>query len=1090
MKMPPSKVKESIQENQHIQVAVRLRPINSAERKQGSYSVVEANSEKKEVNVKERLGINPTTKTFNYDHVFTQDVKQTDVYKSIVSPIIKEVLDGYNCTIFAYGQTGTGKTFTMEGERSPDPNLTWENDPLTGIIPRSLANIFDQLQSQEVEFSVRVSFLELYNEELFDLLGSSVDPLRLKIYEDSTRKGSVIIQGLEEIIVKSKDEVYEILERGASRRQTAATLLNAFSSRSHSVFTVTIHTKENTMEGEELLKTGKLHLVDLAGSENIGRSGAVDKRAREAGNINQSLLTLGRVITALVEHAPHIPYRESKLTRILQDSLGGRTKTSIIATISPASVNLEETLSTLDYAYRAKNITNRPEVNQKLTKRTLIKEYTEEIDKLRRDLQAAREKNGFFIAEENYNAMQIKLTTQDDEIAELTTRIEVMTEELHKITELFSDTKDKLEETSEKLTHTQDRLVRTRTTLKDTKVTLKVTELELDGHRHLAKELTQSEGDLFDTASSLLQTVDRATSDVSGLHDKVARLKSVEAHNKVTLTQYEETYTSSVVNMETYLRQYAEEQARTYAQHTDHIASKITRNKDHVARLTDQMRELQSCLRDHVSAVTQSAVDGCEQNTAWVESVSIGAQQLQEGENSRHKDIERVLADKLQGAMSEMAAIGASLGQIMQSLESQREAEEVRQRAWAERLTQSLCHLVSSVQEHTRQQGQLIGDLHVTIETLTQAYNSRHKCIQDKLQELVQMTTDNQAVVSQISQQSVSVTSHMRNEMEGHLAGMQQLRDTVEAENQTEVADIVQLKTNHCAATSGHIQQVQTTSKNAHALCSAVHSDVQERVSKSRAALEKYSQETATTCTQQITTFNTQLNTHHSKTDALETSMQLQCDRLVDTLDKQGAAFDEEVDREKTTVSSLRDRTLGFSSDLLARLEDNKEQMRRYIRQEISEDKPTGLTPVRSDYPHKRNIRRISDQQKLLERFRAENPVSDIQEEPDSDTELENMDTAKKCSIVIQGPDNEQLDVSDKSDTVSVKSSTSGYSEISGLSAVSGVSKRSNLECKENDRQGRPIGNKKQKKNFINVTPRKTRLPLRQANEQKIEEES
>ncbi|XP_053389919.1 kinesin-like protein KIF11-A, partial [Mercenaria mercenaria] len=121
-------------------------------------------------------------------------------------------------------------------------------------------------------------------------------------------QGSVIIQGLEEIVVKSKDEVYEILERGASRRQTAATLMNAFSSRSHSVFTVTIHTKENTIDGEELLKTGKLHLVDLAGSENIGRSGAVDKRAREAGNINQSLLTLGRVITALVEHAPHIPY--------------------------------------------------------------------------------------------------------------------------------------------------------------------------------------------------------------------------------------------------------------------------------------------------------------------------------------------------------------------------------------------------------------------------------------------------------------------------------------------------------------------------------------------------------------------------------------------------------------------------------------------------------------------------------------------------------------------------------------------------------------------------------------------------------------
>merc|ERR1712126_282553 len=132
---------------------------------------------------------------------------------------------------------------------------------------------------------------------------------------------------------------------------------------------------QQSLEGEDMLRVGKLNLVDLAGSENIGRSGAINQRAREAGNINQSLLTLGRVITSLVDRTPHIPYRESKLTRLLQDSLGGRTKTTIIATISPGVNNMEETLSTLDYAHRAKNITNKPEVNQKLTKKALIKQY-------------------------------------------------------------------------------------------------------------------------------------------------------------------------------------------------------------------------------------------------------------------------------------------------------------------------------------------------------------------------------------------------------------------------------------------------------------------------------------------------------------------------------------------------------------------------------------------------------------------------------------------------------------------------------------------------------------------------------------------
>lgn len=135
-----------------------------------------------------------------------------------------------------------------------------------------------------------------------------------------------------------------------------------------------------------MLKVGKLNLVDLAGSENIGRSGAENKRAKEAGMINQSLLTLGRVINALVERSPHIPYRESKLTRLLQDSLGGRTKTCIIAAVSPAKCNLEETLSTLEYAHRAKNIRNKPEVNQRMTKRALIKEYINEIERLKADL--------------------------------------------------------------------------------------------------------------------------------------------------------------------------------------------------------------------------------------------------------------------------------------------------------------------------------------------------------------------------------------------------------------------------------------------------------------------------------------------------------------------------------------------------------------------------------------------------------------------------------------------------------------------------------------------------------------------------------
>nr|CAD7264082.1 unnamed protein product [Timema shepardi] len=354
--------------------SAETKPLNSSEKLSKSTSILECGS--RVVEVMERPN-DKHSKTFSFDRVFDPSSRQMDVYKTVLNPLIDEVLAGYNCTVFAYGQTGTGKTYTMEGERTNDPTISWDADPLSGLIPRSLSHLFDELRRLQAEFTVRVSYLELYNEELIDLLSTSNDPSKMKLYEDPLKKGSVIVSGLEEVTVHTKNEIYNIMEKGSMKRQTASTMMNSQSSRSHTVFSITVHIKENSIDGEELLKTGKLNLVDLAGSENIGRSGAENKRAREAGNINQSLLTLGRVITSLVERTPHIPYRESKLTRLLQESLGGRTKTSIIATVSPAVINLEETLSTLEYAHRARNITNRPEINQKLSKKTLIKSSDE-----------------------------------------------------------------------------------------------------------------------------------------------------------------------------------------------------------------------------------------------------------------------------------------------------------------------------------------------------------------------------------------------------------------------------------------------------------------------------------------------------------------------------------------------------------------------------------------------------------------------------------------------------------------------------------------------------------------------------------------
>ncbi|XP_032416779.1 kinesin-like protein KIF11 [Xiphophorus hellerii] len=504
------------EKGRNIQVVVRCRPFNTMEHR-SSHGVIDCDQSRNEVLVRTG-GVNDKSsrKTYTFDMVFGPAAKQIDVYRSVVCPILDEVIMGYNCTVFAYGQTGTGKTFTMEGERTPNARFTWEKDPLAGIIPRTLHQIFEKLSENGSEFSVKVSLLEIYNEKLFDLLSPTEDVNeRLQLFDDPHNKRGVVVKGLEEVVVHNKNEVYQILERGAAKRRTASTLMNAYSSRSHSVFSVIIHMMKITLDGEELVKIGKLNLVDLASSENIGRSGAMGQRAREAGNINQSLLTLGRVITALVEKRSHVPYRESKLTRILQDSLGGRTKTSIIATVSPSSSNLEETLSTLAYASRAKNIINKPEVNQKLTKRTLIKECTE-IEQLKRDLAATRKKNCVFLSSEKYENMVTQITAQEEQIV-------MMEEELKKVNDLFLDSKSRLEQRSMDLDEKQQRLEETSRHLEKTKEKL-VEEI-------VCSELSSAHESLYSAVGQLQSAVGESTGDVSGLHAKLDRKTKVEQHN-------------------------------------------------------------------------------------------------------------------------------------------------------------------------------------------------------------------------------------------------------------------------------------------------------------------------------------------------------------------------------------------------------------------------------------------------------------------------------------------------------------------------------------------------------------------------------
>ncbi|XP_044375648.1 kinesin-like protein KIN-5B isoform X3 [Triticum aestivum] len=296
----------------NVQVVLRCRPLSVEEQKANVQSAVSCNDTKREVTVLNSL-FKQADKTFTFDTVFGPKSQQRAIYDHAVAPIVDDVLEGYNCTVFAFGQTGTGKTYTMEGEMMQQVG---ELPTSAGVMPRAVRHIFDILEAQKADYSMKVTFLELYNEEITDLLASE-DQSRfledrhkrptLSLMEDG--KGGSVIRGLEEIVVYSPGEIYSLLQHGSTRRRTADTALNMQSSRSHSVFSIYIHVKVTTTGNRELIKCGRLNLVDLAGSESIARSGAKEVRAREAGELNKSLLTLGRVITALVEDSVHVPYR-------------------------------------------------------------------------------------------------------------------------------------------------------------------------------------------------------------------------------------------------------------------------------------------------------------------------------------------------------------------------------------------------------------------------------------------------------------------------------------------------------------------------------------------------------------------------------------------------------------------------------------------------------------------------------------------------------------------------------------------------------------------------------------------------------------
>eukprot|EP00002_Diphylleia_rotans_P026112 TRINITY_DN5195_c0_g1_i5.p1 TRINITY_DN5195_c0_g1~~TRINITY_DN5195_c0_g1_i5.p1 ORF type:complete len:1401 (-),score=294.27 TRINITY_DN5195_c0_g1_i5:106-4308(-) len=335
-----------------VRVAVRVRPLVQHERMKNARECVSYVPQNNQL-------ILGKDRAFTFDHVFSPTTEQESVYYKIGRPLVDGCFEGYNATILAYGQTGAGKTFTMGTNIHAQTSLKE-----MGIIPRVIHDIFQRVQEKEnAEIYIRVAFVELYNEEVRDLLHPT-DKSPISIRENE--QGDIILAGVREENVKSAEEMRRFLEAGMLRRTTGMTGMNDQSSRSHAIFTISIEQriKEPRDPQEPDYMFAKLHLVDLAGSERNKRTGAQGVRFKESIQINTGLLALGNVISALSEGKAYVPYRDSKLTRMLQDSLGGNSRTLMIACISPADNSFDETLNTLRYANRAKNIRNKPIINR------------------------------------------------------------------------------------------------------------------------------------------------------------------------------------------------------------------------------------------------------------------------------------------------------------------------------------------------------------------------------------------------------------------------------------------------------------------------------------------------------------------------------------------------------------------------------------------------------------------------------------------------------------------------------------------------------------------------------------------------------
>jgi kinesin family protein 5 len=732
-----------------VQVVARFRPLNSRELEQPEnekpiYTFKQEN-DFRTIRITQPMpqDVSITTKPkkrkvklFSFDHIFPETTTQQQLYKSVAQPLLSDILQGFNCTIMAYGQTGSGKTHTMMGDLSAiiahKPTMMIEDvshevstvikpeDPNIGVIPRMVQELFQLIEQRKADtlFTVQCSYVEIYLEKIRDLINPNLTNLQIREIvapTSTTSKKSqslTYIEGCTICTVKSIQDILKVIQLGDSHRTTAATDMNDHSSRSHSVFILNL---TQTDIVKQTRKSSKLFLVDLAGSEQVSRSGATGLTLEQAIKINKSLSTLSLVIQALTEKTgnnPHIPYRDSKLTRLLTDSLGGNSKTVLIMALSPARDSLWETYSTLRFGSRTKKIKNCARINEEISAeayKKLVQTLTQDIETWKTKLQTVQAQHNTVQAQldtlnqnaKNHETLQQQCQTLTEEIEtwktkyrDVSTNSSVLLSQYITLNQNLSKQNQEVEQKlNQKLTEQNDQLNNLKQEIFDTnqknqdlqyKCTIELNQLKKDYQKLLKEniELTAQYAELTARCAESTAQITELTKCNSELSVQIANL--TECNSNLTAQCAESTARYDALEVQNALITHQTDSALLDLQELTHQHQELTE------QYRETLKQHQEVVQQHRESIEdrQQAIEDRKQAIHQHQQAMTNLMQQHQEVTQQHKADQEITIQKYQELTQQNQELTREYQELVQKHQELQQKHQELQREHHDMLNQ------------------------------------------------------------------------------------------------------------------------------------------------------------------------------------------------------------------------------------------------------------------------------------------------------------------------------------------------------------------------------------------------------------------